>query len=122
MLEHFFREERRRHGGGPARVKREVGDQLNDLVSGDPVMERAPEMTPQLLAAIERHQRRNGDEAAVTLGESRPFPDITEEHLLREIDELRSDGAYLVARGGRGCRCCRHAPSSSRRLLRKRSV
>jgi hypothetical protein len=79
-----------------------MGDELDDLVLGDAVLEGALEMAAQLLAAIERDQRRDGDQAAVALLEVGPLPDIAEQHLLGQVDQLGRDGANLVAgRGGR---------------------
>ncbi len=85
-----------------------MGDELDDLVLGDAIQERALEMAAELLAAIEGDEGRDRDQTAVALGEAGPLPDIAEQHLLGEIDQLRRDRADLVAAGGRG-RGCGHA-------------
>src|SRR5439155_9767645 len=105
LVEYFFGDQRRRHGGGPTRVERKMGDELDDLVLGNPIVERALEMAAELLAAIEGDEGRDSDQAAIALGETGPLPDIAEQDFLGEIDQLRRDRANLVASGGRGRGC-----------------
>src|SRR5215475_4613161 len=65
----------RRHRAGPADVERQVRDHLDELVLGDPVLDRAREVKAHLLGLAGRDERRAGDEAAVALGQLRPLPD-----------------------------------------------
>ena len=58
-----------------------MGDDFDDLVLGHAIAEGALEMAAQLLGAVERDERGDGDEAAVALGEARALPDIAEEDL-----------------------------------------
>src|SRR5271165_4982020 len=60
---------------------------LDDLVLGHAVVQRPLQVTRQLLGAIGRHQCRDGDQAAVTLGQAGPLPDIAEQHLFGEVDQ-----------------------------------
>ncbi len=53
-----------------------MGDQLAEFGLAETVVERAPEMTDQLLVAAERHQGRDRDQAAVALRQAGAFPDI----------------------------------------------
>src|SRR5262249_60784269 len=100
------------HGGGPAGVEGEVGDDLADLLARDAVVQRAFEMPRQLVGAVHGDERRDGDEAPVALGESRPLPDVAEEHLLAEVDELRRDPADHATGGRYGL--CTHGLLLSR--------
>ena len=43
-------------------------DDLNDLVLGDAVVERAMQVAAQLVGAVERGERRDRDQAAIALG------------------------------------------------------
>lgn len=41
-----------------------------------------------------RNQGADGDEAAVALGQTRPFPDIAEQHIVGKVGQLRCDVAH----------------------------
>src|SRR5215470_3823756 len=92
-VEHFASDAPRRHGRRPAGVERQVRDRLADLIAGDAVAERALEVAGELVAASQREQRRDGDEAAVALAEAGPFPDVAVEDFFAQLDQLRRDGA-----------------------------
>jgi hypothetical protein len=62
--------------------------------------ERTAKVERQLVDAVERHQRRHGDQAAVALGEPRPLPDLPEEDLVGIATEGRRDVVE-----GAACRC-----------------
>src|SRR5688500_9412946 len=77
-------------------------DELADLLARDAVGERALQVPGELVAAVQGHQRGNGDEAAIALGETRPLPDVAVDHGLRQLDEPRGHLPDFVAR--RRCR------------------
>src|SRR4026207_1464093 len=58
-------------------------------------------MAGQLFEAVERHQGRDGDQAAISLGETRTLPHVAEQHIVGEIDELRGEAADHLL-----CRAC----------------
>jgi hypothetical protein len=58
-------------------------------------------MWAELFDASGRDQARHSDEAAVALGQFRPFPDVTEEDVVGEFDELGSEIADCPLRGCR---------------------
>jgi hypothetical protein len=76
-----------------------VRDQLADLVLGHTIGERALRVTLELLRPVHRRQRGHRDQAAIALGQSGALPDIAEQNLLRQVDELRDDSADFVAGG-----------------------
>src|SRR5215470_16882527 len=96
-VEHFASDAPCRHGRRPAGVERQVRDHLADLIAGDAVAERTLEVAGELLATSQREQRRDGDEAAVALAEAGPLPDVAVKDFLAQLDELRRNGADLVA-------------------------
>ena len=59
-------------------------DELDDLVAGDSVVERAPDVAADLVRPIERGQRGDGDEAAVPLREPRALAHIAEQHVMED--------------------------------------
>src|SRR3954471_14883793 len=65
-------------GGGPARIESEMGDELDQLVAGDAVVERPLQVKGQLVDPVERDEARNGDQAAVAGREAGPLPDVAE--------------------------------------------
>jgi len=67
-----------------------MGNELDEFIFRDPILQRAREMKTELLGTIEGNQRSDGDQAPVALGEAGPFPDIAEEDLLGEFTELWS--------------------------------
>src|SRR5256712_2940383 len=120
-VEHLAGDAARGHGRRPARVEGQVRDHFADLIAGDAVAEGALEVPGELVAASEREQRGDRDEAAVALAETGPFPDVTIEHFFAELDELPRDGADLIAGGHAGRRIChvRTPPRAERRLVRR---
>src|SRR6202030_1801959 len=94
--EHVLRDLRRGHRRRPAGIKGEVRDDLADFLLGDAVVEGTVEMAGQLPLAAERDQRRDDDQAAVALLQSRPLPDFAEQHLLAVIDQVGDDIADRV--------------------------
>jgi hypothetical protein len=94
-----------------------MGDQFEELVLRDAVVLSAHEMAAQLLGAIERDEGGDGDQAAVPLGEAWAFPDIAEQHLLGEIDQLGRERSEPVTGGGQWLghggpiSCCQDAAS-----------
>src|SRR4051794_6640817 len=69
-------------GGRPAGIESEMGDQLDQLVAGDAVVERPLQVEGQLVDSVERDEARNGDQAAVARREAGPLPDVSEQHLV----------------------------------------
>ena len=63
-------------------------DKLNQFILGHAIVDGPGEMTALLFGAIERHQCGTRDEAAVALGETRPFPDVAKQDVLGEVDKL----------------------------------
>src|SRR5438105_13341425 len=98
-VEHPARDRAGGHGSGPARVEREVRDDLADLLARDAVGQRALQVPGKLIGPVHGSERRDRDQAAVALGESGPFPDVAEEDLLAELDELGGDLSDHVAGG-----------------------
>src|SRR5689334_8505319 len=78
-----------------------MGDQLDDLLGLDPVVERAVQVAAQLVRPAKRRQRGDSDEAAIAPGELRPLPDVAEDHLVGELRELGKQLADLVDGGMR---------------------
>src|SRR5215831_10522724 len=74
-----------------------MGDDFAEFVPGEAVVERSLQMADQLLFAAEGDQCRTGDQAAVTLRQTRPFPDFAEQHPFAEVDQPRDDIADLLA-------------------------
>src|SRR5262245_27813033 len=85
-----------------------MGDQLADLLGRNAVIEGALEMTFELLGTVQGDEGGAGYQAAVALGELRPFPHIAEENAFGELDEFGYRGAHLVAGGRRRGRFCGH--------------
>src|SRR5215469_99650 len=67
LVEHVLGDEGRGHCRGPAGIKGEVSDDFAELGLAVAVLQRAFEMTDQLLLAAERDQRGDDDQAAVAL-------------------------------------------------------
>ena len=65
-----------------------MGDQLDDLVLLDAIVDGADPVAAQLLGAVQRHQGGDSDQAAVALGQARALPDIAE--------QLRLDGRSII--------------------------
>jgi hypothetical protein len=56
-------------------------------------------MIPELLKAARGGQGRDRDQTPVTLGEFRPLPDVAEQDLVGEVDELRGEVTDRTLRG-----------------------
>jgi hypothetical protein len=82
---------------------------LADLFARDAVGERALDVTRELVAAAQGGQRRDRDQAPVTLGEPGPLPDVTVQNRLAQFDELRGHLPDLVTGSGCGWRCAHGA-------------
>src|SRR5262249_17994087 len=74
LVEHVLRHECRGHCRRPAGVESQVGDDLAELLLGQAIVERTPQVTDELLLAAERDQRRANDQAAVALREAGTSP------------------------------------------------
>src|SRR5262245_40639852 len=98
LRENVLGDLRRGHRRGPAGIKGEMRDDLADLLLRDAVVERAVQMANQLPLAAERDQRRDDDEAAVALLQTRPLPHLAEQPLLAVIDQVGNDIADRFAR------------------------
>ena len=55
-----------------------MGDDLDELVVGDAVVDGAAEVAGELLGAVEGDEGGDGDEGAVTLGQPGAFPDVAD--------------------------------------------
>src|SRR6516162_3457823 len=100
LFKHVLGDQSCGHRRRPARIKGEMRDDFTDLILGDAIVERALQMADQLLFAAKRDQGRAGDQAAVPLGQLRALPNIPEQDLFAEVDQLWNDVADLVAGGG----------------------
>src|SRR5689334_8490852 len=89
-------------------------DDLEQLLLGHAVVERALEMADLLLGAIERDQGGAGDQAAVALGKALALPDVAEQHVVREVDQLGRELPQRLARSRRISRWFGHGSSPSR--------
>ena len=79
-------------------------NQLDEFVLRYPIFQRTWEMKAELLGAIQGNQCRDGDQAAVALGEARPFPYIAEQNLLGKFRKLgRKVGERPLLAGCGGC-------------------
>jgi hypothetical protein len=76
------------HGFGPASVEREVDDLLFKFGFGKAVLYGEAEVVGELFEAARRDQACEGAEAAVAPGELGPLPDVAEENLVGQFDEL----------------------------------
>src|SRR4030088_3679810 len=71
---------------------------LEQLLFLHAVVDGAGEMAGLLLGAVHGHKGCTGDQAAVALGEAGPLPDVTEQHVVGEIDQLGRERAQRIAR------------------------
>src|SRR5262245_36467059 len=99
-----------------------MGDDLADLFLGDAVVQRAFQVTRQLVGPIHGDERRNRNEAPIALGEARALPDVTEEHLLAQVDELRRDASDDFTGSGDGGLCAQGLLLSRRSGTARRTV
>ncbi len=65
-----------------------MGDHLDDFLLLDAVVQRTSEMADLLLGAIERDQGGAGDQAAVALAKAGALPDVAEQRVVGELDQL----------------------------------
>jgi hypothetical protein len=98
LLEHILRHEHRRHCGWPTRVKRQLRNQFDDFVPCHAILKRTLQMETVLFGAVEGDQGGDGDNTAVALGKAGPLPNIPEQYLLGECNELRRDVADRLPR------------------------
>jgi hypothetical protein len=56
-------------------------DDFADLGLGHAVGQRASNMHPELLGAVQSYQRRDRNKTAIALRKLRTFPNVTEENL-----------------------------------------
>src|ERR671935_1124345 len=104
----LFGDERGAAGIWPAAIEGEVRDELDDLLALHAVVERAPQVPAQVVGLRERDERRNGDQAAITLRQARTLPDIAEYDLVGELAQLGKHVAYF-SDGGWRCNAGSHA-------------
>src|SRR4029079_7634952 len=103
----------RTHRRWPAGVEGEVCDGFDQFVLGETVVDRPTEVTGDLLGAVERDESGDGDQAAVALGQAGPFPDVAEQHVVRQLHELwREVADHLLCWAG----LVRHVAGPSDRL------
>src|SRR6185436_16870670 len=83
-------------------------DDLEQLFLGNTVVERPLEVTDLLLGAIERDQGGTGDQAAVALAEPLALPDVAEQDVVGQVDQLRREGPQGLSRRRSRCRWLGH--------------
>lgn len=74
-----------------------MGDYLDQFLLAKPILQRVIEVKPQLLWTMQSDQCRHGCETAVTLGESRAFPEITEERSVGQIGQLGAKSPIIFS-------------------------
>ena len=84
LLEELLRGDDSGHCVGPAGVERDVGDGLDELVDGGPLSIALFMWNAICSVRLEGDERGDGDEAAVPLGQPRPLPDVSEDHIIGE--------------------------------------
>jgi hypothetical protein len=89
----------RGHRLRPAGVERQVHDRLLQFGLGEAVLLGEAQMIPELLKAARGDQGRDRDQAPVTLGEFRPLPDVAEQDLVGEVDQLRAKSPIACCAG-----------------------
>ena len=78
-------------------------DGLGQLVGAEAVVHGALQVKRELADAVQRDQRRDGDQAAVARGQTGALPDVSKQHVLRVARESRGvalEGGALGAAGG----------------------
>lgn len=81
-----------------------MGDRLDQLVQGHAVVDGATQVTRRLVGAVQRHERSDGDRAAVPLRETGPLSDVSEEHVIGQLHELRREVTDQLLRRRRSLR------------------
>ena len=64
-------------------------DEFDQLILSDAILNRPAQMEWKLVGAVACDECRHGNEAPVTFGEARPFPDFPEEYLVRQFIRVR---------------------------------
>jgi hypothetical protein len=77
-----------------------VDDDLLELGLGQTVVLGPREVAPELFGTAVRDECRNRDQAAVTLGQLRAFPDIAKQNVISERDQLWCEVADRFLRWG----------------------
>ena len=72
---------------------------LGDLRAGQTALESAAQVHIELVVVAHRGERGDGDQAAIAHTEIGPPPQIIEDYVVGELDELRCDGPQF----GAGC-------------------
>src|ERR1700674_3526065 len=89
LVENGLRYASRSYGRRPSRVEGQVRDKFADFVLCHAVGQRTADMHAELFRTVQSRQRRDGDKAAIALGQSRTFPDVAKQNFLGEVDKLR---------------------------------
>src|ERR1700730_5175593 len=79
LVENGLRYASRSYGRRPSRIKGQVRDQFADFVLCHAVGQRTADMHAELFRTVQSRQRRDGDKAAIALGQSRTFPDVAKD-------------------------------------------
>src|SRR5215469_12374823 len=77
-----------RHRIGPAGVEGKVSDHFDQLFPSDAVLHCSWEVKVHLFRLAHRDECCAGDEAPIALRKLRPFPDVAEQHVLGQINQL----------------------------------
>src|SRR5215203_6775869 len=80
----------------PTGVECQVGDCLDQLLFGQPILPRQCKVRSKLIRAVHGDQGTDGDQTAIAPGELRARPDIAEQHAVGELRELRGDVAHQL--------------------------
>ena len=97
LLDDFLDHRRRRECVGPTRIEREMADDFSRLLLGQPVIHRPVQMVGDLRDLAGRDEGANGNEAPVAWCQSRPQPEIAEQHVRRVLNETGGDLPELLA-------------------------
>jgi hypothetical protein len=73
-----------------------VGNQFDQFVLGDPILKRTTQVKGQLFGAVHGYQSAYRDNASVALGQPLALPNIAEQNLFGQIDQLRRNIAYPI--------------------------
>ena len=66
-----------------------MGDNLTDLFFGDAIIESAPDVSTQLLGAIQGREDADRDHAAIAFGELGALPHVAKQHIGGELSQFR---------------------------------
>src|SRR6266581_2941864 len=81
------------HRAGPAGVKRQVSDSLDQLVLRHAVFARSGEVRAKLVRAVHRDESADSNQAAIPQGQSRTRPHIPKQHVVSELGQFGGDVA-----------------------------